>query len=323
MKIKLFTHTDMDGLGCKFILENVYGVDNVDTTYNTYSNIDSNIKVFLEDYIDRYDKIYITDISMGEEVAKLVNKKFIDGYNIKLIDHHKTAEWLNTYSWCDVKSCDENEIPRSATYRVYKYFEGFFNEDGKPTIETIVRHIDDYDTWKWNSNGNVIAKELNDLFYIIGFDRFTYMLNEIYNESKLHLTGRVESIFKIPKEYQLLLDLKKEEYDRYFKRINRSIKTVIIKDYTIGLVFTEQFISELGNDLANVYSDEYDFILMVDLSKNTMSLRGCNGYDLSVISKEIGEKISVSCGGHKDASGITLTGKFVNGIIDKIIKEMN
>ena len=83
--IKLFTHTDLDGIGCA-VLAKLAFQDEVDIEYCNYDEI--NEKVL--EYINQNDNkvpIYITDISVNEEVANLLDKRG----NVQLLDHHPKA----------------------------------------------------------------------------------------------------------------------------------------------------------------------------------------------------------------------------------------
>lgn len=44
MKNKLFTHTDLDGVGCAILAYLAFGRENVDVEYCDYSNIDDKVR---------------------------------------------------------------------------------------------------------------------------------------------------------------------------------------------------------------------------------------------------------------------------------------
>src|SRR5574340_1199463 len=102
MKIKHFTHTDLDGVGCGILAEREYG-DNVEIEYCDYDNINEKVLDYINTSTAPVDLILITDISVNEDVAERL--EFIHhwgGVKIKLIDHHGTATWLNKYKWAEV-----------------------------------------------------------------------------------------------------------------------------------------------------------------------------------------------------------------------------
>lgn len=82
--VKLFSHTDLDGIGCGILAKLAFCKD-VDISYCDYDNIDSTVKEYLETEQDDTIPIYITDIRVNEETAELLNKRG----NAQLLDHHQ------------------------------------------------------------------------------------------------------------------------------------------------------------------------------------------------------------------------------------------
>lgn len=129
--VKLFSHTDLDGIGCGILAQLAFGKDNVEISYCDYDNIDSTVKEYLETEQDDTIPIYITDIRVNEETAELLNKRG----NVKLLDHHPTALGLNKYDWCDVVIEDSKGIKTSGTMLFYHWLgmNGCLSEE----LETI------------------------------------------------------------------------------------------------------------------------------------------------------------------------------------------
>jgi oligoribonuclease NrnB/cAMP/cGMP phosphodiesterase (DHH superfamily) len=110
MKIKLFTHTDFDGLSAGILAKIAFG-DNVDIEYcepnETCDNyIDKKVReFFFSQEVLEYNRIYITDLSIQEDLAKEIDicmKGTCCLPQVVLIDHHPTALELNKYNWCSV-----------------------------------------------------------------------------------------------------------------------------------------------------------------------------------------------------------------------------
>jgi len=96
MKIKLFTHNDLDGVGCAIVARLAFG-DIVDVEYCAYKYINQKVLEFILGS-DRmmYDHVYITDLSVNHEVAGLINKEMYKKPDqIILLDHHDSAKWLS------------------------------------------------------------------------------------------------------------------------------------------------------------------------------------------------------------------------------------
>lgn len=69
--VKLFTHTDLDGIGCEILAKIAFGKD-VDVTNSEVSDINKNIKEFLDNPKNNgiYDKIYITIFLLIRKMLK-------------------------------------------------------------------------------------------------------------------------------------------------------------------------------------------------------------------------------------------------------------
>ena len=111
MKIKLFTHTDLDGAGCAILGVLAYGRENINIEYCDYNNVDDKIKNYiLSDEYQDYSQTFITDISVNEEIAKMINNIKLTTTEFILIDHHQTAKWLSDkYVWAIVETKTDND----------------------------------------------------------------------------------------------------------------------------------------------------------------------------------------------------------------------
>ena len=142
---------------------------------------------------DKYDLVFITDISVNEEVAEIIecykDEKVYP--KITLLDHHPTALELNKYEWANViikdkliwSSVDFNadqEYKVSGTYLFYKWLnENNYNMESikclgdQRNLSFFVETVRRYDTWEWKTIFNIEEPKLwNDLFYILGRDIF-------------------------------------------------------------------------------------------------------------------------------------------------------
>ena len=75
--IKLFTHTDLDGVGCAILAKLAF--KDVDISYCNYDNINEEVKNFITDKND-IDMCFITDVSIEEEIAGYIEEKFSNFY---------------------------------------------------------------------------------------------------------------------------------------------------------------------------------------------------------------------------------------------------
>ena len=274
--IKLITHTDLDGVSC-YIIAKVLLTEYVDVSFCDYSNVnDEALKVINEN--NKYSKIYITDISVNEEVA---NRLDSIKDKVKLLDHHPTAEFLNKYDWAKVETKCIAGKKSCGAYLLYQELSSDFNFELAHYVE-LVRL---YDTWEWKEKNALKSKQLNDLLYIYQRDLF---IKKIY--SKLILK---KSIFDA--ETKLLLDIRQNEIDEYINKKSKILIETVIGKYNVGVIFADNFISELGNKLCEM-NPELDFIAIV--GQKAISYRTVkDNIDLSKFAKKYGG------GGHPKASG--------------------
>lgn len=309
-KIKLFSHTDLDGVGCNVLIRNLdkkSDIENLD-----YGNVNERIKDFIVNgkYVD-YDYIFITDISVNEEVAGIIDEVYKnEGINIVLLDHHPTALWLNKYEWANVEEnitypYDGITEKTSGTELLYRYILCNYDLMGvefqyDTGVTDFVTQVKRYDTWLWNTKyKDNKPKKLNDLFHILGKDRFIEGIEEDFY--------RVGSFIS---KYSLLLELEQEKIDKY---VNEKIKEIVVKEingYTVGIVFADHNQSELGNRLSEINS-KLDLIAMIGV--NTVSYRTIrDDINCSEFAK------AFNGGGHPKASGSQISIELQNKIIDLV-----
>lgn len=302
IKVKHYSSKELDGVACT-ILSKIAFADNVDIEYCDYSDINEKITDFIknEEYSKKYDYIFITDIYVNQEVAELIDN-FLKRKlrNIKLFDHKPTALWLNKYRWAKVLIEDTFEKVSGASI----YYMYLISKDIIPVNESLtnfIRKVKRYDTWLWKTKYNDIeAKKLNDLLDIYGIDDFVL---KVVNAVK-----KGEPI--ITEMDNFLLDIHQKQIDRYIQSKEKDMIIKSIEDYTIGVMFAEQFISELGNTLCERHP-ELDFVIIVDINKKSLHFRGVkDNIDLSIIAKAYGG------GGCTKASGSPI----LNNIKEKIIE---
>lgn len=283
MKIKLFTDSDLDGISCAVVANVVFGDENVDYEICGYGNVNEKISAYLEnkEYAD-YDKTYITDISVSREIAEKINqcKK-----TFRLLDHHKTADFLNTYEWATVIVQNKDDIKECGTSLLYQelYKEEAYNGNELGNFVEMVRQ---YDTWEWKQAQNDLPKKLNDIFGIIGYKDFIdYYSNNYYKSIE-------EFANMFPDKFMELLKYKRREIDLV---IDEKLKKVKIKgDYAISLCDRKDLTSELGSKILDQFENINYVMLVYD---GGVALRSVSDFDVSEIAKQYGG------GGHKNAAG--------------------
>lgn len=288
--IKLFTHTDLDGIGCAILAKLAFGKE-VDISYCNYDDINESVLDYLNNSDDSLSYIYITDIRVNEDIAKLLDERG----NVCLLDHHPTALELNKYTWCKVMVEDLNGVKTSGTKMFYHWLgmNGYLSDEleNNKALGKFAELVRDYDTWRWSELGEdgIICKQVNDLMYLYGRDRFiTWCISEIHDEVFPRLYAADE----------LLLNTKQKEIDEYVEEKNEQLFTSPMCGRVCGFVFAEKYVSELGNRLCKMHP-EIDYVAMIDMGNKTVSYRTVK--DDIDLGKDVAQLFGG--GGHPKAAG--------------------
>ena len=299
--IKLFTHTDLDGIGCAILAKLAFGTEVVDIEYCNYDDIDSKVEEYFNSGSEY--ECHITDISISNELAYKINnseKKY------QLLDHHPTALRLNEFAWCNVQiENEEINIKTSGTEMYYRWLVDNNYLIKSYALDRFVELVRNYDTWRWTTLGDkgVICKQVNDLFYLYGREKFIdWCITEIYEDSFPYLYESDE----------LVLEIEQNNIDNYIKKKNEQMLIMPLCGKTCGVVFAEKYFSELGNKLCQM-RPEIDFVAMIDMS-GTVSYRTIK--DDIDLGKDVAKLFGG--GGHAKAAG----SRFVNGVQFDVINSI-
>ena len=323
-KYKIFTHTDLDGIGCVILAYLAFGGENVDVEYCNYDDVDEKVEAFVEqeELFKSYDKVYITDISISDAVANLIDILDCPPKKVRLFDHHATALGLNRYGWCNVmvaiqggKTCGTELFWKHLNH--YGYFDELSIESLK-NLADFVQIVRDYDTWRWKELGEegVICKQVNDLFYMYGREEFIgWAMDQIRGD--LNISPLFDDIFpRFSTTDRVLLSQKQRDIDRYIEKKDKQL--TVNKDqfgYTYGVIFAEQYFSELGNRLCELHP-ELDYVAMIDIADGKVSYRTIRE-DL-----DVGGTIAHSFGGggHPKAAGSVFDGELIRAdVVNQVL----
>ncbi len=275
----LVTHTDLDGVTCAILFKAMWPAGTV--YFEDYKTVNQRLRQVLDDYQEAM--IHITDIAPEHDHPDLV-VALHDSGRVVLIDHHKTAMWLNEFPWAWVRGgrCGANMfhswLRKNATIKEAAILSRF---------ETLVFLANDYDLWK---HKDPRSKQINSLLWILGRDRF---IERFLTNPDPELTDTEK----------LLLNLEEEKQARYIESVLED-STYFLKDNQnrpYALCFAEQYTSQIGHEILNRYSPEKClYVAQVNLRFRTVSLRSRPGFDVSEIAKARGG------GGHAQAAGFQL-----------------
>ena len=307
MKIKIFTHIDLDGIGCVILAYLAFGKENVDVEYCNYDDVDGKVEAFMEneDLYRSYNQIFITDISVSDQVASMIDILDKASHKVRLFDHHVTALRLNKYEWCTVSECLDaaHAVKTSGTELFYLYLRNTlsltYSQATQNKISRFVSIVRDYDTWRWKELGEdgLVSKQMNDLFHIYGRDKFIELAMKriMFSTSPLHQDEWFSETDL------LLLEQKQKDIDIYVEQKEKQI-TVKTDQWgnTYGVIFAERYFSELGNRLCEIHP-ELAYITMIDISRGRVSYRTIRD-DIN-LGTEIAH--NYGGGGHPKAAGST------------------
>ncbi|PAE26397.1 oligoribonuclease [Bacillus sp. 7894-2] len=288
---RLFTHNDLDGVGCGIVARIAFGKD-VEVRYNSVMGLDYQIEKLLENEKNIIDDfLMITDLSVNDENLIRLDDLAKSGGNVRLIDHHKTALHFNDYSWGRVKVQYEDGRLTAATSLLYEYLLKHELIQPSQALDEFVELVRQYDTWEWDQNENIKAKNLNDLFFMISIEEFEEKMTERIKSS---------NTFDFDEFEQKLLEMEEQKIERYVRRKKRELVQTFSGEYCTGIVHAESYHSELGNELGKEYP-HIDYIAILNLGGKKISFRTIHDHvDVSAVAGKFGG------GGHAKASGCSM-----------------
>ena len=304
MKVFLISHiADADGVMPVILTDLAFekydykllDIKDVDTFMN--ESLDNNL-------FDEYDKVFMTDLNISEELAeKINNSDFKEKFQV--LDHHIGAINLNKYDF--EKVVDEaNGMKESGTSLYYKYLLTYYPNDllNKNSVKYMVNLVRLGDTWEWKKYNIPEARDLSTILYYYGNEEFI-------DNYKIFLRENNEFYFNKMENTLLKIDrYKKEDY------INIMRDKVVIKDingYKAGIVFSENYRSELGNDLSEYYKDKIDFMMIINLNRSISFRCVKDNINLNEIASLFGGK------GHQKAAGAPLKEDLYETLIDNVL----
>lgn len=279
MKVLLFTHkNDIDGMGNAILAKLAF--DSVD--YVLCETFDLKKKVeeyFKNKKIYEYDKIFITDLCLGEEKLKQIDEDEKLKGKFQIIDHHKTYEdeKYTRFSFVQVKLKNDHGLC-CATSLFYEYLLNNNYLVRNDAIDEFVELTRQHDTWEWkNIYNNEKSRELAILFDCLGTNGY---INYMYQK----LTTQKE--FEFDSVERMLIENKKEEIKEALEEYEKHIFNKEILGYKTSIIFINY---EHRNEIADYLKEKgYDteVIMMISLDRGGVSYRRTNK---NVIVRELAE----------------------------------
>lgn len=300
MRIFIFSHiADVDGV-TPIILSKL-AFENID-----YKLIDNPIDEIFLDYINNndfsiYDYIFMTDLCISEDTINKLSDDFKKKFLI--FDHHISNIKMNKYQFIKVV-VEQNNKDESATSIYYDYLVKNFKNELliKESTKQLVDFVRICDTYTFDKENKEEAIYIADFLSMVGINEYVeYFYNFIFNNNKFYFEEKLKYLFEVEEKRKKL----------YIEEKSKQVISCYIKPFNVGIVFAENYRSSLGNKLAKMYDDKYDFIVIINMSRS-VSLRGIKDIDLNAFANIYGGK------GHKKAAGFSLP----EGLKEKVIKEI-
>lgn len=294
MKVFVFTHNDLDGVGSAIVVTKCLSAQFNDicsiVQYHTYESIDPAIQKLLSDGKDHtQDMIYITDICPLEETCDLIDKNKDRFRNIRLLDHHKTRSWVQKYSWAKYysESCgasialaDFGVISKLSVCNVVQQ------------LDTFVCAVNAWDSWLLASKHRARGEALNTLVGFLGREQF------------------FDVFFKNPdadkeEKFSYIVDVINRRKERYVSNVirdqlNSARLHLDAHSCRFKVLFATDFISEIAHAaLESPDGIDLDYVCVINPTSDSCSLRSraMEKVDVSKIAK------ALHGGGHNNAAG--------------------
>lgn len=306
LKTFIFTHNDLDGVGCGVIGK--YYFPDAYVQYCSYDNIDDTLLYFLShnENILSEMRIIISDIYYKQENSDITEMLRMAGELI-ICDHHATSAWLNNVDFQHnsfVNVIADSDV--CGTKILFKILDDLYAMPDSTKILEFVENVNSWDVWQWvkqlpETNDVVKLKDainhnmsftLNGAVYFYGIENFVNkMLMYFHNFIDFDDIVSEKLVEFNTKQINSVTDYIKTHYEYESEHYGKIPYTIIkLNSPNISLA------SLLCKNAME--SDDKFLAIYIDEDKDAVSLR-CNveGIDLSVIAKEC------EGGGHKDAAG--------------------
>ena len=307
----LFTHTDLDGVGGEIVARLVFGED-ITCIHSEIPSIDTAVEKMLETY--NGEEIIFSDICATERMLTKLHDMDI---HPRIFDHHPTNMYA-TEIFADACIVPKNSdgVMECGTSLLYKYLKSTGWSGYTETTDLFVDTVRSYDTYEWKSTNNMLAKNLQTLFGILGYEKFANKYVEYLNEYHDQIITDNDMVFVKAK-----IDLEQEAIDSYTLDdcYQFEIEVKGKRKYLGGLVFTSPGInpSELGYQFLSKYP-EIDFLVMPNWRQSGLAFRSIK--DDILLGDDICKKLGG--GGHPKASGAPIKPILLDDIKHMIVSDI-
>lgn len=336
--IYLFTHDDLDGAGCRLVFELAFAHLGRGRGFSVINcsnvNVDEKVRETIAGKgINEDTIVWFGDISASREV---LNELQDVAKSVWVVDHHRTNFFveheLREPGHAIIVPEDKFGQMQSGTSLLFQKLSEMalsrtsdVNADAilggtkahQEFVGLFVDTVRSYDTYEWKQTGNVTAKEINTLFYILGMERFCELYGR-YLKDPNYEGGIIGD-----KVVQMFVDAKLEAEQKAIDEftVDKIIDTTV-RGYRTALLIGSCYpanVSELGNQFLAKHP-EFDVFAQFTLSDGgSFSFRAIR--DDIDIGKDIA--LPMGGGGHPKAAGAPMCKEVKEVLAEYIIAEMN
>lgn len=312
LKVKIISHNDLDGHGPALIAADFFWSYHPESQIDIehvgdYYKVDALIEAFTtSEKAKEYDFFFVTDLPVGEKGAIAIENFIRESDTlVRVIDHHRTALWLNNHDWAEV-TVKHDDMLECATTLVHDYLMStilpmleeraekanniwtYMNQERTRAFAELIRS---YDTWTWQNeddpHGND-ARRMNDLLYLIGSNAF------------VHRTFREDFSIAFDKTEELILAIEENRRESYVEKKIESHQLEQLDDNTFfAFVEGDSYPNDVADGVVKHLNENGVFPQFIVIRKGgSLSFRTRNSdYDLSRLAPYF------YGGGHKASAG--------------------
>jgi len=306
MKIKLFTHDDLDGAACAVLLRLWVGDENIAVEHTANPQA---LTQRLESWVTSterlcFDQTWVTDVSANADLLRQLP-------GLVLVDHHVTAQPLVT-QLADLSVNVHTHLHGLQTCAAELVHELLLNSGTLSTSRRFfVELVRAYDTWDWVNSEYKLPAYLSALVYAVGVDEFERRFTaRLANGDVNELTLFTET------ERTALAALQAKE-DRECAFMAKQAKVVDCGGLRCAVLFATGNVSAIGHLVCTTMNA--DFALMVNAATGKVDLRtDGNAVDLSKLAAG-----AFNGGGHKRSAGGRLPAELTNSVLTEAVNLAN
>ncbi len=284
---------DIDGLNSVVLSKIVY--PNIDYILVEFSELDEVIKKLYETnkYLE-YDEIFIVDVSIRGNLPKYIFNRPKLACKIKHFDHHLTEAKKKDYYFIN-EILEKDKRPVCGTSLFYDYL--IKNTENSILLSNKVKGLVEStrcrDNWLTNESAYEFGCDLTELSLMYGTDMYINQLTNALNNNKPLICDNE----------QVLIEKRYEQMREYIIKCEDSLIFMNLGGRNIGVSFSEQYRSEVGNILSKKYFNNMDYILIINLYRMQYSFRTVKD---NINVGEIAKSFDITGGGNAKSAGLPI-----------------